>query len=828
MKPNPVHRLPAPLEAAAHRVRLAARAAVDRTVESLGLSALASHFTVQRDSLLAAQFELNRKSAVFVLAFNEAFDERVLREVGARNGGPTGAGSQPSGRSPLGDEDNQAPVDTRWDQLSLVDDQEVEAQISAERFGMELAAPCEWELREVNGYIGTLLGQGDEHAPSNPLRPEVVGHAMMRGVHAVADLPEMRKLLAAELSRSLAGLLRDAYAQIVTDWRQAGLQPVGLSARVRASRTTTGGGESNPESRRDSGYGQGEQSLSSGRNDPDSGTVQGSVRLPSASRTRNGGLTTTAGGGLAANPYTLGAVDPALMDLIRRLAPIEAASTSGDSRFSDFGAAALDPGGAHAPLPNLIRANRDELRRASGGPLDHMIIDVIGFLFDQILSDPKVHPQMARQIARLQLPVLRAALGDPGFFASHRHPVRRFVNRIAALGAGLEDFGEDAARQFLVKIKHLVHEVVTGDFEQIALYEQQLAAVEQFVAEQAAQEVRADPAAVELLTQKEDQARLRALYAEQLSGALKEVDLPAFLRDFVSRVWSRVLLRAQEVDGPDGEKVKRLRHTSRELLLSVHPKPTPAQRKAFLADLPKLMQELTEGMNLIGWPEAERRTFFGQLMPAHAEAIRATMTGRQLETNLLARQVDGALERAAPTREDLQHLGRLPVLTEALEEMTLNADEARQVGLVDEAGVNWQQAVDIELDLGSDTPDAATAASLPPLPGVPAPSDSAEPTQGLPLAETVQLGFVYQMNLDDGWRKVRLTHVSPGRSFFVFSYGGRHRQTVSLTQRMLMRLCESGRLRAFESASLIERATLRARRQLAALGAAAKRGVTRH
>ena len=38
-----------------------------------------------------------------------------------------------------------------------------------------------------------------------------------------------------------------------------------------------------------------------------------------------------------------------------------------------------------------------------------------------------------------------------------------------------------------------------------------------------------------------------------------------------------------------------------------------------------------------------------------------------------------------------------------------------------------------------------------------------------------------------------------------------------MTARMLRRLCESERLRAFESAHLLERATARARAQLAAL-----------
>ena len=37
-----------------------------------------------RDGLLGAQFELNRKSAIFALTFNDALDERVLRELGPR------------------------------------------------------------------------------------------------------------------------------------------------------------------------------------------------------------------------------------------------------------------------------------------------------------------------------------------------------------------------------------------------------------------------------------------------------------------------------------------------------------------------------------------------------------------------------------------------------------------------------------------------------------------------------------------------------------------------------------------------------------------------
>jgi hypothetical protein len=185
-----------------------------------------------------------------------------------------------------------------------------------------------------------------------------------------------------------------------------------------------------------------------------------------------------------------------------------------------------------------------------------MVIDVIGFLFDQILADPKVPPQMARQIARLQLPVLRAALGDPQFFSSRRHPVRRFVNRIASLGAAFEDFEEASARAFLSKVRALVQEVVEGDFDHIEIYEQKLAALEHLAAEIADDDMHqaggSDAAA--LLSEKEDQQRLRQLYAQRLTSELKDVEAPTFLRDFIAKVWGEVLLRAAEKGGPTANK----------------------------------------------------------------------------------------------------------------------------------------------------------------------------------------------------------------------------------------------------------------------------------
>jgi len=788
MHPNPSHRLPAPLEAAVQSIKLAARGAVERTVESLGLAALAAHQAFQRDVLLEAQFELNRRSAGFTLAFNEAYDQRVMREAG-------GVASTQAGHA--------AP---NWDALSLVADSEVEQQISAERFGMDIAHACEWELRELNGFIAALLGYNGSDKDLNPLRPEIVGHAMMRGVDTVSDRAEVRKILAREIGRSLGGVLQACYADIVTSLRQAGVQPQGLSVRSSTHRGGIGSGSSSDTARQAGAA----ESFGPGAGDTLSSVHSvGGFDVPAAGRrpvSGNHAQTQRAGLGSTSGGTPIGSVDPTLMTLMRRLAYVDP-----ETRYDEISRSGVTTDAEGAPLPNLIRAHRDELRQASTGSLDHMVIDVIGTLFDQILADPKVSPQMARQIARLQLPVLRAALGDPAFFSSRRHPVRRFINRIASLGAAFDNFDADPARSFLAEVRTLVQAVVEGDFDQIETYEEQLKTLESFLAAQADSEARAEGHAAELLSQKEDELRLRQLYSQRLQGELKGLAGPEFVRDFISRVWSQVLLRAAEQDGADGPLVTRLRHAGRELFMSVQPKATPALRKAFLAELPRLMQELTAGLNLINWPETQRREFFGQLMPAHADALKATGSS-QLNNNLLARQVDSVLERPLPSRAELKTTPTAPSTPEAADP-EFSAEEAQRVGLLVEAAVDWDKPVEADTEPAEIADDNRLA-----LPGMPALGDATEPSHGRALAEQVQVGFAYQMQLQGQWQKVRLSHVSAARSFYVFTHGDRHLQTISLTLRMLVRLCEAGRLRAFETAYLVERATARARRQLAAVG----------
>lgn len=473
---------------------------------------------------------------------------------------------------------------------------------------------------------------------------------------------------------------------------------------------------------------------------------------------------------------------------------------------------------------NLIRAHREELMQASSGKLDHMVIDVVGSLFDQILSDPRVPPQMARQIARLQLPVLRVALNDASFFSSRRHPVRRFVNRIASLACAFDDFTEDPGKLFLGRVRELVQEIVEGDFDQIELYTSKLNELEQFIGQETQGAVQQTPAAA-TLEGKESELRIQQRYMLQLAAALKPISLPPYLRDFLSQVWSQALVLAVRRDGAASDRFLRFKRVGRDLVMSVQPKGSPVLRKKFLMQLPPLMKDLNEGMALIGWPADAQKAFFAQLLPAHAESLKAAPMS-ELDHNLMAKELEGIFNTTIPGVDSLSVADTVAEVENVVIEKRFTPEEAKQVGLVEEAAVDWSAPVDtskVDIELGSDAgPDTQPGESMPMDLGLDinldlSPAEPPEPVKGAALMDHVKLGFAYQMHLKDEWQKVRLTYVSPGRSFFVFSRGKKHQETISMTARMLARMCETGRMRAFENAYLMERATQRARKQLAAL-----------
>ncbi len=836
-------RLRAALDAAMTLITSTVVGVAERIADNFGLVSESGPRVVERDLLTAAQLDLRREMSKFRSRFADELHDRIKQDTGPRAGV------------------RQLQKTTDWHSLSLVDDSEMEQRMRADRLAQMISHTSENELRELATYMGSLLIAAGADPDHDPLRPATVGAALYSAIQAVSERADVHRILTPELGRAVAAAMPACYAQIVTDLRNRGVRPI-----VLAVRSVEGPGNQLP------GYASGYASMSSLRNQLDADAAAQDSDISAALGLNSGNAPLTSRGGPSGPASRGGPVrsqaDLQLMALLRRLTVIAsrpgvfdpaphpsvgtdfAPSGSGrEMRFTPTGIGAapanIDATGMMAV--NLIRAHREELMQASTGRLDHMVIDVVGSLFDQILSDSRVPPHMARQIARLQLPVLRVSLNDSTFFSSRRHPVRRFVNRLASLACAFDSFDEDPGKQFLARVRVLVQEIVDGDFDQVDLYAAKLESLESFIAEEAVSEAP-QQATIGTLHAKEAELRLQQRYTMQLQRALASVTLPPYLREFLPQIWGQALVLASTRDGPDSERAHRFRRVGRDLVMSVQPKGSTALRKTFLMQLPKLMKDLNEGLQLIGWPDAAQRAFFGNLLPAHAESLKGKPLS-ELDHNMLVKQLEAVFNIPVPGTESLSAADDVPDVEAEVIALRFSADEAARVGLVQENAVDWSGVVDIDLaadepvesaagsDSGRDSesgsgiePDESESAGLGLGLGLGLALDlnldlstpePPEPTRGPQLIDHINVGFAYQMHLKDEWQKVRLAHVSAGRSFFVFTRGRKHQETISMTARMLARMCETGRMRAVENAYLMERATLRARKQLAALKAAA-------
>ncbi len=822
------------LLAAVSRIQSAAQAAASKVVEVLGLTAMSATDNALRQASMAAQFDLRAKLATFNQTFSRVLYEKVTQEMQPKASSTRGGGSEM----------------TDWASLSLVGDDEVEQLVSAERLGQELGQGCEWELRDLIGYMGTLQGLRAADQDRNPLRPQNIGKALFRAIEVTSNDADARKVLAKELGRTLAQDMRGVYQAVIDDIRQRGVQPMGLAVRNAsdsrsgdlprdaAARASAAGGSGGAEAA------QAAQAAQAGKHQKDQAQVARAlgamfgVSVPAGLGAAEAGATTLSGfagsgpggfpqlSGVAAD----GATSGPLVDVIKRLAFVSMQAGSGAGGVAGSAvqggewassvpgmlaeASASGMGGMMAV--NMIRAHRDELVRASTGTLDHMVIDIVAALFDQVLSDPKVPPQMAREIARLQLPVLRVALKDMGFFSTRKHPVRRFVNRIATLSASFDDFSDGPGKECLTRVNSLVQQIVEGDFDQMELYDQKLSELEAFIRDQTALAAAEHAEVSALLGGKEADLRVQQRYMRALQAQLASLGLQDFIQDFLAQVWSQVQVLVSSREGPDSAAAQRMKKAGRDLVQSVQPKGAPQLRKEFLLKLPGLMKDLNEGLNLIRWPEEAKKEFFSKLLPAHAESLKA-----QPLTDFAQRQLKFQLDQvdkvSIPSRDEVAKDTAPVLLTdEATGVVQLSNDEAQNAGLVDETAINWDGSVDI--DLGSADSGASSAEAMAEVDinlDTPAP-----PIAGPQLINHILPGVAYQMYLNDSWKKVRLSWVSPGRTFFIFTYGRMYKQTITVTSRTLNKLCEGKRFRAFENAELIERATARARKQLAALGGA--------
>lgn len=139
----------------------------------------------------------------------------------------------------------------------------------------------------------------------------------------------------------------------------------------------------------------------------------------------------------------------------------------------------LAPGTREPRDPVAPRADLDRLRESVPGPLDgsppsdggvdRQAIELLTRLFDALLRDAQLPRAAHWLLSRLQASVLRVGLDDATLLDDERHPVWRFVDRLAFDAQVLGDEGE-VAQQWARHAERLVDDMVHGARQDAELY----------------------------------------------------------------------------------------------------------------------------------------------------------------------------------------------------------------------------------------------------------------------------------------------------------------------------------------------------------------------
>lgn len=472
--------------------------------------------------------------------------------------------------------------------LALVEEEDFEIALARDKATSRLRFNCAEELVALDARVAHLLDRPDLPENDNPLGPRALCDALLEGIVRFERSPAGQAVLLNQFDLALATELAAVYQTLNHQLIDHGVLP-DLKAGSRK-------------------------------------------RPPAHDASRRTDMPRPTPG--QPNGDILGLFD----QLARR-------SCHGDSHTGSAGSALLEPltqlqkgngvvqGSVRFDLPlleaatirNVLRSLQQSAVMQAASPLDAVLVDAVATLFDAVFDEPGIPDRLKAQIARLQIPVLKAAMLDRSFFARQDHPVRRMLDAIAALAVYLDGDGDGHTR--LEAISEIVGGVADRFDQDLAIFDAAAAELEDMGAtlESALDETASANLEASILTLRrtERAERAPAIVRDLVQRALDGQTVADAVRVFIQRDWARLLAADYVNEGEQSAHFSSRVETMRELVWSIQPKSDMDARLMLVRILPGLLKRLREGTAEIDLPRQQTDQFFAELVILHANSVRS-------------------------------------------------------------------------------------------------------------------------------------------------------------------------------------------------------------
>ena len=545
-------------------------------------------------------------------------------------------------------EKSESPLDIPdFEGLQLMDDADLSEHIVIREFSAQLSETCDGELYTLNRRVAALLGHEERNDEAdNPLAPPVICRSLTDACATISANSESRLILLRRLERHLHGVLPDIYRKINAYLIERGI----LQDLKRTYQRNIATGKSTSADTDTATSTTSEQPAGS-FSPPISGesileALQRIAQARSALPGQTGifGTMTGSGSPLAGVSNVTGAItnqaaaslDSATINqlLLASLNELQHAPTG-------------EPGGV---IINQVKLVRDSEGAKQANGLEAVTMDIVTMLFDLIFDDARIPLAIKALISRLQIPVLKVAMLNPGFFAERQHPTRRFLSSISGIAIRWGN-SVDESDPFYGKMAELVDRIQAEFEEDIEIFGVALEELESFVDEREAEEDETALAAANIVIKHEIEAEGWERAQHAIRAFLKDTPQPAVLEDFLAEHWVAVLQKIVVGDAETQAEWASATEVMKDLAWSIAPKKSSDDRLKLIGLLPRLLATLNKGLDRTEIAPAQRAAFFDALVKFHSAALKGEMTEQTTPPTVLP--AEQFSPPAAPAEGDL-------------------------------------------------------------------------------------------------------------------------------------------------------------------------------
>jgi hypothetical protein len=372
---------------------------------------------------------------------------------------------------------------------------------------------------------------------------------------------------------------------------------------------------------------------------------------------------------LGANP--LPQISQPLLHNLYQAQATHARLVQGQEEASDQ---SLSPVTTAGQYQNIIRQTASRIpAEEQPNVLDATIIELVAMLFDFVFSNQQLADEIKAMLARLQLPMVRAAMIDRAFFSSRTHPARLMLNRLSEIGQHwtTDDGKQDASYQL---IEQTVNQLLLEFDQDLSVFNRLLIQLESFTETERQEAAPNIEELVSSVSAEDDKKQQKVELARLMRERLDSRPLPNFVLDFLSKHWIRHLEMCVELYGLDAEATQTALTTVDELLTTMQVSVGGDDRRGLIKTLPQLIQKLKAGCDQIGLAETDKRWFFDQMFEFHARLLKGQAT-------LLPTDSEGQSDYILDPETD-QELGESDVFHDIVE----NIERGSWIELEDDIG----------------------------------------------------------------------------------------------------------------------------------------------